>query len=148
MSSKWSVTVLSTIPFCACVSSLTFLFPKHFSGKFDAPDRMVYSLARCYSCGLTNHADVKELIPQFFQPERANEFLLNQLDLDLGRKQTGETLHHVVLPPWASSPEDFARQNREALESEFVSAHLHEWIDLIFGYKQVCRTNGVIRLVP
>lgn len=42
----------------------------------------------------------------------------------------------VQLPPWASSPAAFVQKNREALESEHVSAHLHEWINLIFGYKQ------------
>uniref|UniRef100_G1R307 Neurobeachin like 2 n=1 Tax=Nomascus leucogenys TaxID=61853 RepID=G1R307_NOMLE len=56
---------------------------------------------------------------------------------DLGCLQlTNEKVADVVLPPWASSPEDFIQQHRQALESEYVSAHLHEWIDLIFGYKQ------------
>jgi hypothetical protein len=44
----------------------------------------------------------------------------------------------VELPPWANgSAHEFVRLHREALESEHVSAHLHEWIDLIFGEKQV-----------
>ena len=44
----------------------------------------------------------------------------------------------VLLPPWANGdPMLFIQKNREALESEYVSAHLHEWIDLIFGFKQL-----------
>jgi negative regulator of sigma E activity len=31
---------------------------------------------------------------------------------------------------------DFIAQHRAALESEHVSAHLHEWVDLVFGHHQ------------
>jgi hypothetical protein len=62
-------------------------------------------------------------------------------------KQVGD----VGLPPWASTPRDFVRINREALESDYVSEHLHEWIDLIFGYKQqgeeaIAADNGTSEL--
>ena len=39
----------------------------------------------------------------------------------------------VKLPPWAKDPVDFIHKHRAALESEHVSNHLNEWIDLIFG---------------
>lgn len=43
----------------------------------------------------------------------------------------------VGLPPWAKGdPRLFIELHRQALESEYVTEHLHEWIDLIFGYKQ------------
>ena len=53
------------------------------------------------------------------------------------RAQDGRDLDDVELPPWAKgSPDEFVRLQREALECDHVSEHLHEWIDLIFGYKQ------------
>ncbi len=102
-------------------------------GKFDHPDRMFFSLARTWEGVLNNPADVKELVPEFFY---LPEMFRNENNFLLGTKQTGQALGDVELPPWASSPEEFVRLNRLALESPYVSAHLHEWVDLIFGHKQ------------
>ncbi|XP_032987579.1 neurobeachin-like protein 2 isoform X1 [Rhinolophus ferrumequinum] len=104
------------------------------SGRFDCSDRQFHSVAAAWQARLESLADVKELIPEFFY---FPDFLENQNGFDLGCLQlTNEKVGDVVLPPWARSPEDFIQQHRQALESEYVSAHLHEWIDLIFGYKQ------------
>jgi len=40
------------------------------------------------------------------------------------------------VPPWAEDASDFSSKCREALECDYVSSNLHNWIDLIFGYKQ------------
>ena len=45
-------------------------------------------------------------------------------------------MNNVILPPWCSNAYDFIRIHRQALESDYVSRHLCEWIDLVFGYKQ------------
>lgn len=48
--------------------------------------------------------------------------------------QTGTQVGDVGLPAWAhGSADEFIRLQREALESDFVSEHLNEWVDLIFG---------------
>ncbi|GLD99155.1 hypothetical protein PINS_up007873 [Pythium insidiosum] len=107
------------------------------NGKFDAADRLFRSIHDTWKSCLTNHADLKELIPAFFDDSMSpNDWLLNAKNLDLGTTQKHARVSDVQLPPWASGPREFVRIHREALESEYVSAHLHEWIDLIFGFKQ------------
>ncbi|XP_033848417.3 neurobeachin-like protein 2 isoform X3 [Acipenser ruthenus] len=104
------------------------------SGRFDCADRQFHSVHAAWQARVENPVDVKELIPEFFY---FPEFLENMNGFDLGSLQMSlDKVHNVVLPKWAESKEDFIRKHRKALECEHVSAHLHEWIDLIFGYKQ------------
>jgi hypothetical protein len=104
------------------------------NGKFDAPDRMFYSMKDTWESCLQNPTDLKELIPEFFCG--TGDFLNNSDDLDLGRRQTGDRVDSVDLPSWSKRPQDFIRKHRKALESDYVSENIHHWIDLIFGYKQ------------
>ncbi|KAL3666971.1 hypothetical protein V7S43_007918 [Phytophthora oleae] len=108
------------------------------SGKFDAPDRLFRSIEVTWDGCVSNHTDVKELIPEFFDYTfPADEWLQNIKHLALGTTQNFDRVDDVELPPWAHGDAlEFVRKNRAALESDYVSDHLHHWIDLIFGYKQ------------
>ncbi|CAD5122682.1 DgyrCDS11092 [Dimorphilus gyrociliatus] len=104
------------------------------SGKFDVSDRQFHSIPATWTAIMESPNDVKELIPEFFY---LPEFLVNSNDFNLGKLQgSNEPVNDVILPNWADGPEDFIQKHRKALESEYVSQHLHEWIDLIFGFKQ------------
>ncbi|XP_069053304.1 neurobeachin-like protein 1 isoform X2 [Lepisosteus oculatus] len=116
------------------VEPFTSLHIQLQSGRFDCADRQFHSIPATWQALVDNPNDVKELIPEFFY---FPEFLENQNEFDLGCLQISkERVNDVILPKWARGPEDFIYKHRKALESEYVSAHLHEWIDLIFGYKQ------------
>uniref|UniRef100_A0A665U0G1 Neurobeachin-like protein 2 n=1 Tax=Echeneis naucrates TaxID=173247 RepID=A0A665U0G1_ECHNA len=116
------------------VEPFTSLHIQLQSGRFDCADRQFHSIPATWQTLMDNPNDVKELIPEFFY---FPEFLENQNGFDLGCLQISkERVNDVILPKWAKTPEDFIYKHRKALESEYVSAHLHEWIDLIFGYKQ------------
>ena len=54
------------------------------SGRFDAPDRLFFSVADCFRCCLKLMADVKELTPEFYC---LPDFLLNSENLPLGERQ-------------------------------------------------------------
>ncbi|KAE8693827.1 early nodulin-55-2-like [Hibiscus syriacus] len=102
-------------------------------GKFDHADRMFFDIGATWNGVLEDMSDVKELVPELFY---LPEMLTNENSIDFGTTQLGGKLDSVKLPPWAQSSVDFIHKHRMALESDHVSAHLHEWIDLIFGYKQ------------
>jgi len=93
-------------------------------GKYEDANRLFVSVGDSWVSSLVGgQQNVKELIPEFF-------YLPEMFHANLG-------LPEVELPPWSKgSPEQFVRMHRIALESELVSCQLHQWIDLIFGYKQ------------
>ncbi|XP_067645671.1 neurobeachin-like protein 1 isoform X3 [Eurosta solidaginis] len=116
------------------VEPFTSLHIELQSGRFDVADRQFHSIPQTWKLLMDNPNDVKELIPEFFY---FPEFLKNMNKFDLGHLQvTKEKVDNVILPPWATTPEEFIAIHRRALESEYVSQNLHHWIDLIFGYKQ------------
>jgi len=106
------------------------------SGHFDVADRLFHSMEFAFQSVLTSNSDVKELIPEFYNIETKGDFTLNTKNLDLGVRQDGTEVDDLVLPNWARSGRDFVKKMRKALESDYVSDNIHNWIDLIFGYKQ------------
>ena len=104
-------------------------------GRFDVADRLFHNIGSSWkSASEENLQDVRELIPEFFY---LPDFLTNTNHFDFGTTQKGKTVHDVTLPKWAKGdPSLFIRMNRQALESDYVSKHLHHWVDLVFGYKQ------------
>ncbi|RCI07112.1 hypothetical protein CU098_000831 [Rhizopus stolonifer] len=115
-------------------------FTQHYlklqGGTFDHADRLFDSIGKAWdSASERNMGDVRELIPEFFY---LPEFLTNVNKFNFGVKQgSGEAIDSVVLPPWAhGDPKIFIQKHREALESDYVSANLHHWINLVFGFKQ------------
>ena len=104
-------------------------------GRFDVADRLFHNIGNSWkSASHDNLQDVRELIPEFFY---LPDFLTNTNNFDFGITQKGKTVHDVTLPKWAKGdPQRFIRINRQALESDYVSKNLHQWADLIFGFKQ------------
>ncbi|XP_069545364.1 lipopolysaccharide-responsive and beige-like anchor protein isoform X1 [Brachyistius frenatus] len=115
------------------IEPFTTFFLNFQGGKFDHADRTFSSVSRAWRNCQRDTSDVKELIPEFYY---LPEMFVNANTYNLGVMEEGTVVSDVDLPPWAKSPEEFVRINRLALESEFVSCQLHQWIDLIFGYKQ------------
>uniref|UniRef100_A0A669EHI5 Neurobeachin a n=1 Tax=Oreochromis niloticus TaxID=8128 RepID=A0A669EHI5_ORENI len=126
-------TAHSTLMWMLRIEPFTTFFLSANDGKFDHPERAFSGIGRSWRNCQRDTADVKELIPEFYY---LPEMFVNSNEYELGMREDAVPVSDVELPVWAKKPEDFVRINRMALESEFVSCQLHQWIDLIFGYKQ------------
>lgn len=78
--------------------------------------------------------NVREMLES--TPEEAIPELYTEPEIFKSRhKDAG--LQDLGLPEWCDSPEDFVEWHRGELEHPRVSGRLHQWIDLVFGYKLV-----------
>lgn len=103
-------------------------------GRFDVPDRMFHSVVASWGGVTKNIQDVKEMIPEcYYLPE----LYINNNNVRFGLKQDKKPMRDAVLPKWSNNdPYTHVYKMREALECDHVSSQLHQWVDLIFGYKQ------------
>ena len=102
-------------------------------GKFDLSDRLFHSFEDSWN--ISTNLDNQEVIPEIFY---LPEFLLNLSNFNFGTNSYQKKVKDVILPRWSYfDPRFFVKFQRKALESVYVSTMLNQWIDLIFGYKQV-----------
>ncbi|XP_045393208.1 lysosomal-trafficking regulator isoform X4 [Lemur catta] len=125
----------TVLHFLVRMPPFTKMFLAYQDQSFDIPDRTFHSTNTTWRLSsFESMTDVKELIPEFFY---LPEFLVNREGFDFGVRQNGERVNHVNLPPWArNDPRLFILIHRQALESDYVSQNICQWIDLVFGYKQ------------
>ena len=97
---------------------------------FDTPDRLFFNIKKFYVV----QEKYQELIPEIFN---LPELYINMNNFIFGKTSDNFIINNVQLPPWSLySPRLFSKMNKKALESQYVSQHINDWIDLIFGYKR------------
>ena len=105
--------------------------------SFDDPNRLFNSMKSSFNNSISQKSDLRELIPEFFYfPEmfyNSNHLNLGMILTKDGEKPCGD----VTMPEWSNNNGYiFISKHKEMLESPEISENIHNWIDLIFGYKQ------------
>lgn len=105
-------------------------------GRFDLPDRIFSSYQEGFKGATEEVSDVRELIPDFYSLPEA---FLNLNKLDFGFSQHKTRVDCIELPKGENepmvTPYHFVSSLVKILERE-GSEKVHQWIDLVFGFKQ------------
>jgi hypothetical protein len=131
--SHYSTGVGTVTHYLIRTAPFTRIHLSYQDGHYDVADRLFTSVGEAWNLNTHSLSEVKELTPEWYS---SPGFLVNHSRYGFGSLQEGGPVDHVRLPPWARSPAHFTRVLRCAMESEWVSATLHNWVDLVFGYKQ------------
>jgi hypothetical protein len=131
--SHYSTAVGTVVHYMVRQFPFTKIHLAYQDGHFDVADRLFSSVADAWLMNTHHLSEVKELTPEWYSQ---HHFLLNYSRYNFGALQDAGPVDHVRLPPWARDAPHFIQVLRQALESEWVSQHLHAWVDLVFGYKQ------------
>ena len=99
--------------------------------KMDDPNRLFLSVNTSFNNSITQKADVRELIPEFFY---LPELFLNINDIKLGYKEN-ESMVYNVITPCNNNAFSFVEIMKRIFENDRISKYLNNWVDLIFGYK-------------
>ncbi len=116
--------------------------------KFDDPNRLFNSLSNSFECAITQKADLRELIPEFFC---FPEMFYNINELNFGEifdntTKTNVPVNDIEMPPWSNKDAYiFVEKHRTFLESIEISEKINEWLNLIFGSKQKGKEAKAIR---
>ena len=105
------------------------------NGSLDSADRTFQAFGISYSLMTTpGNRSALELVPEFYYNPEVLKNINNIVfpESPITKRIVGD----VVLPKWASSHRELIMKMRMALESPIVSRQLHEWIDLIWGFRR------------
>ena len=105
---------------------------------FDKRERQFLSMIDSWNNCMNENTDLRELIPEFFfLPEMFINFNKINFFNEKKEKNYEKNNNDFEYPKWSKNNSNlFVIKNRLALESDFVSDNINEWIDLIFGFKQ------------
>lgn len=89
---------------------------------------MFCSVADTWRNVLTNMADFKELVPEFYDTSNNGDFLCNKFGINFGYRSDNQRVNDVELPPWAKGNLSFSALKLKtmitSLNSYFITGEL------------------------